>query len=115
MKKQLAILSLSALTLFSCGGTKTQAQSVEEINQTISGLIQYIPDHRIDESIKVYKMIIKLKPDDKISILELAKIYSSRENLSEAEKLLTTYIKKDSTNLYVRLELARIYIKRGKD
>ena len=52
MKKQLAILSLSALTLFSCGGIRTQAQSVEEINQTISGLIQYIPDHRIDESIK---------------------------------------------------------------
>lgn len=53
MKKELVIFFLSALTLFSCGGNRAKETfSVEEINKTISGLIQYIPDHRIDESIK---------------------------------------------------------------
>ena len=66
MKKHLFILSLSALTLFSCGGNQAQtaaqnskteaaassAVNVDDINKKISDLVKYIPDHNFDKNIK---------------------------------------------------------------
>ena len=68
-----------------------------------------------EESIKIYKIILKLDPNNVHARLELGKLYASQGKDKEAEKLFQECMQLDSNNVHARLELGKLYASQGKD
>lgn len=69
----------------------------------------------INDSIKIYKIIIELNPSNVHARIELGKIYVKQRKEAEAERLFTKVIELDAKNVHARLELGRLYVKQGKE
>lgn len=66
------------------------------------------------ESIKIYRLILKLSPKDVYARLELGKLYVGQGKEKEAEKLLNECMELDQKDVHARLELGRLYALQGK-
>ena len=67
-----------------------------------------------EESIKIYKIILDLDPNNVHARLELGKLYAGQGKVQEAESLFKECMQKKSNDVYARLELGKLYAEQGK-